>query len=293
MIVKSIPVSHFFSWQECSDRLRPLLMQEFSVNGADHLVLADCLLRRVMQRFEFAETLRKEAREAGLTFCGAHAPFGIHEDLDNPLADERPMMIDRLKLVLKIVRDFGAESCTIHVGNVPFREYSLDDYHNCILQSLEALLPTAETCGVVIAIENIWFPTNTPEKLLAILDHFRSPFLGICYDAGHANLMAKGMNFPESAARDGWNGWTDEIPRDDRILEKLLPGIVTCHLHDNFGQYDDHNLPGNGNIDWQHVMSTLARAPKLRCLQNEVDSIGNQIPIATLCRTFDRLSAMM
>ena len=145
MIVKSIPVSHFFSWQECSDRLRPLLMQEFSVNGADHLVLADCLLRRVMQRFEFAETLRKEAREAGLTFCGAHAPFGIHEDLDNPLADERPMMIDRLKLVLKIVRDFGAESCTIHVGNVPFREYSLDDYHNCILQSLEALLPTAET----------------------------------------------------------------------------------------------------------------------------------------------------
>ena len=291
--MKSIPVSHFFSWHECSDRLRPLLMQEFAVNGAEHLVLADCLLRSAMQHFEFADTLQREVREAGLTFCDAHAPFGAHEDLDNPRPEERPMMIERLKLVLKIVRDLGAESCTIHVGNVPFREYSLDDYHTCILQSLESQLPTAETCGVVIAIENIWFPTNTPEKLLAILDHFRSPFLGICYDAGHANLMAKGKEFPVSAARDGWDGWADAIPWDNRVLEKLLPHIVTCHLHDNFGQYDDHNLPGNGNIDWQHVMSPLAGAPKLQCIQNEVAPIGYRIPIATLCRTFDRLKSMM
>ena len=291
--MQEIPITHYFSWGECSDRLRPLLMREFTEDGAKQLVLTDCLLRKAMQRFEFADIVRREAKEAGVKFCDAHAPFGVHEDLDCPRPDDRPMMIDRLKLVLKIVRDFGVKTCTIHVGNVPFREYSLEYYHNCIVHSLEELLPTAEACGVVIAIENIWFPTNTPEKLLAILDHFRSPFLGICYDSGHANLMAKGMNFTESAAKDGWDGWADAIPWDNRILEKLLPHIVTCHLHDNHGQYDDHDLPGNGNIDWQHVMPTLARAPKLQCIQNEVAPISNRIPIAALCRTFDRLKSMM
>lgn len=289
----AIPITHYFNWNECSDHLRPQLMQEFRVNGAKHLVLTDDLLRRAMSHFEFTNTLLKEIKKADLTFCDAHAPFGNHEDLDNPFPNERPMLIKRLKLILKIVRDLGVKTCTIHVGNAPYREYSLEHYDNCIRQSLEELLPTAETCGIVIAIENIWFPTNTAEKLLSILNHFRSTFLGICYDSGHANLMAKGMNFPESAAQEGWDSWSDSVQWDNQVLEKLSPHIVNCHLHDNFGQYDEHQLPGSGNIDWKYVMKTLARSPRLQCIQNEVDPVRHNIPITTLCRNFDRLSSMM
>ncbi|MBS1368742.1 MAG: sugar phosphate isomerase/epimerase [Lentisphaeria bacterium] len=291
--MNQIPLTHLFEWDECSDRLRPLLMREFAVNGAKYIVLTDQILRRAMNRPEFADAISREVKEAGLEFCDAHAPFGTREDLDCPRGEERASMIDRLKTVLRIVRDLGVKTCTIHVGNVPFPEYTLDYYHNCILQALEALLPVAETCDVTIAIENIWFPTNTPEKLLSIIDRFRSPHLGICFDSGHANLMEKGREFPESAAASGWNGWADEVPWDGRILEKLLPHVVNCHLHDNFGQYDDHSLPGDGNIDWQYVMSALARAPRLQCIQNEVIPVRRNIPVATLCRTFDRLVAMM
>jgi len=291
--MSKIPVVHTFAWSQCSDRLRSYLMREFAVNGATRLVLTDWHLRRIMEQPQFADTLRREAKDAGLEFGDAHAPFGDHEDLDSPIEDERASRLDRMGQVLRIVGDFGVKTCTFHVGNMPFPDCTLEHYHDCILQSLEALLPVARACGVVIAVENVWFPTNTPEKLLSILDHFRSPSLGICYDSGHANLMAKGRNFAESAVVDGWRGWAKEIPWDDRILEKLLPNVVNCHLHDNFGQYDSHSLPGNGNVDWPHVMSLLGKAPRLICIQNEVSSPRANAPIATLCRTFDHLTTLM
>ena len=101
--------------------------------------------------------------------------------------------------------------------------------------------------------------------------------------------MAKGMNFTESAAKDGWDGWADAIPWDNRILEKLLPHIVTCHLHDNDGYGDGHQLPGTGSIDWKTLIPALKNCPRIVSMQNETSAGAHHISIAKLCRTFDAL----
>ena len=83
----------------------------------------------------------------------------------------------------------------------------------------------------------------------------------------------------------------DEVKWEDKALEKMLPHVVNCHLHDNDGMRDRHWTPFNGNIDWEKTMKLLAKAPNLRCLQNEVILPGRDVnsSIHDMCRAFDKL----
>ncbi len=288
--MSSLPITYVFNFASVSDKLRPFLMAEFVANGAKHLVLTSTLISQIMGSRQFGETLKKEMSEAGLTFVDSHAPFGPYEDLCLPDPAYRDMMIERLKLAIRIAADFGVDSITIHTGNnvAPWKGvYSVEQQNKCVLASLSELLPLAESLNVTIAIENIWFPNNTPEILLEAVHTFNSPCLGICYDSGHANLMTCDRGYKECAAIKGWDGYAP-VKWDDQILEKILPEVTTCHLHDNHGQYDEHLLPGRGIIDWAHVASLLKTAPRLKCLQCETLPVTTTTSIADLCASMTK-----
>ncbi len=285
-----VPVTYLFDFEHCSDRMRPYIMAEFAANHVKHLVLNDMLIRDVMKSLRFGDQLKKEIDGAGLTFVDSHAPFGSFEDLNVPDPARRPAMLERLKLALRIAADFGVDSMTVHTGNTPqeWGNYTPEQFHEALIASLDALLPLAAELNVTIAIENIWFVTNTPEKLLNVIERFRSPHLGICYDAGHANLMKCDRKFEQCAAVDAWSAFG--APRwDDRILEKLHPFITTCHIHDNHGQYDNHLIPGKGTIDWPHVSGLLKTAPRLKCIQCETIPVVTGSSIAEICRAMQKL----
>jgi L-ribulose-5-phosphate 3-epimerase len=53
------------------------------------------------------------------------------------------------------------------------------------IESIEKCLPKAEQCGVVLALENHWGLTRTPEGLLRILKAIPSPWLGGLMDTGN------------------------------------------------------------------------------------------------------------
>ncbi len=288
----SPPVTHLFDFEFTNDRMRPYVMAEFAAHGAGNLVLTDTLIREIVKAPGFAKALHKDLQATGMRFVDAHAPFGTVEDLNLPIAALRPAMLIRQKLALEIIADFGVDSITCHVGNTPaeFAEFSLDCLQDSIIRSLDELLPVAEKLGITIAIENIWFATSTPEKLLAVVRHFDSDHLGLCYDAGHANLMAKDRGVETANPVDAWKRF-GPIPYDPRILEKMLPAVTTCHLHDNNGLCDEHLLPGRGTIDWQRIIALLRTAPRLKCFQNEVIPVRTGASIADVCRTFEKLFA--
>ena len=281
------PLTHLFAFEQTNDKVRPFIMAEFAANGERNLVLSDSLIREVIKNPRAAKTLRKDLETSGVKFVDAHAPYGVIEDLDLPFEGMRAGMIARHKLALEVVAELGVESITMHVGNTPeeFVPFSLDQLHGFILRSLDELLPVASRLGVVIAIENGWFPTNTPEKLLAILDHFRSPNLGLCFDAGHANLMARDRGAPDSNPVQAWRRF-GPVPYDEAVLDKMLPYVTTCHLHDNNGLWDHHLLPGRGEIAWAPLVAKLKTAPRLKCIQNEVNGLYSGASIADSCRVF-------
>ncbi|MBR4956513.1 MAG: sugar phosphate isomerase/epimerase, partial [Lentisphaeria bacterium] len=153
------------------------------------------------------------------------------------------------------------------------------------------LLPVAEKLGITICIENIWFSVNTPDVLNSIKAEFPTEALGFCYDAGHANIMDNGRNYATGNAWRGWNASGKKVPLwEDRALEKMLPDVVNCHLHDNTGWSDAHKLPGSGCINWGHIIPLLKKAPRLKVVQSEVIPVASGTYIKELVDKFAELA---
>ncbi len=288
-----VPLTYFFNFSMTDSQLRPWAMAELADSGAKHLVLTEHLISSIMQDAPQLDAVEKEMADAGLDFVDAHAPFGIETDMNLQTRSQRRIMIARQKLALEIAAYFNTGSITIHIGNNRTPELAalpLQQHVDMVTEALENLLPVAEDLGLTICIENIWTQTTTPEQLLMYKEKFPTAALGFCYDAGHANIMDNGRRFAESSAHISWRYTTPNTPPwDECVLDKILADIVTCHLHDNTGERDQHNLPGCGSVNWQNVRTGLMKAPRLRCIQSEVTVTPHQIPLKKLVSTFEGL----
>ena len=281
----NVPVTYRFNFDCTNDVTRPYVMHEFAANEAKCLVLGEILLRMIMGNRTMAEKLEHEMAAEGLVFCDAHAVAGAYLDLNCPIAEARAEMLLRHKLQLQITASMGVKTIAIHTGNEKvYPEYPIETQYEYIKRSLEELLPLAEKLGIVICIENTWFQLSTAERMLGLMQDFSCESLGFCYDSGHANLMDKGRNSPDSAA---YRAWGDVPPQfEDKLLEKLLPNVVNCHLHDNDGISDQHLNIGRGNIDWMQINSLLKQAPRLQVVQSEVNQIMAHDSIRDICEKF-------
>ena len=290
----NVPVTFLYDYEHISDRMRPYIMREFALAGAKYLVLSDTLIDRIISKPGFEDTLLQEIGNAGLSFCDAHAPFGPRLDMNCPWENKRPMMLARLKLALEICKYMNVDTITIHLGNNHFEGATTipDDLHiNRMKESLSELLPVAEKLGITICIENIWFSVNTPDVLNTIKSEFPTDALGFCYDAGHANIMDNGRKFATGTSWSGWKAAGKAVPVwEGSALEKMLPHVVNCHLHDNSGWKDEHMLPGKGCIDWTHIIKLLKKAPRLKAVQSEVILIPSGTYVKDLVAKFNELA---
>jgi sugar phosphate isomerase/epimerase len=266
------------------------VMRELVQAGEKYVVLTSSLLREGCRSSDYLIDFYKRLQHSGLEFADAHAPWGTWSDPGLPDKEFRKIMLSRQRMALDFCRIFGVTTLTYHTGNtlnsVFGRELTLDDYYAALIASLEELLPLAERCSVVIALENQWTPLNHSSILLRIVEYFNSPFLGLCYDSGHGNLTEKGSaDVEKSCVPAIWNDLGVPVQWEEHLIEKFAPYLVNCHLHDNCGLTDDHLLPGMGNVDWERIRKVLENAPHLRCIQNEC-VLPADMPVADFCRTF-------
>ena len=63
--------------------------------------------------------------------------------------------------------------------------YTEDDGFKWCIDSIEKCLAKAAECGVMLALENHWGLTSTPEGLLRIRKAIDSPWLGVLMDTGN------------------------------------------------------------------------------------------------------------
>lgn len=284
-----VPFTYCYNWSSLDEPMRHTVMAEFAANGAEHLVLGCDLLKMIAGDPKFYFKLEDEMRDAKLTFVDAHLPFCDDADLGMPVPERRPQMLARQKYHLQTVHDLGVKTCAVHAVTTFYRDYSIAEHLDAVRRSLDELLPLAEKLDVTLALENVFIPCCTVDDILTLIKEYPSPCLGACYDSGHANIMEHGRGLPDWTAPRHWPGKTpEEVPREHDVLERLLPHIVTCHLHDNRADLDLHNLPGDGTIDWNGTAAKLAAAPRLKCIQSEVSSTQG-IPIRKLVETFKKL----
>lgn len=286
----NVPVSFVADLANKPTEERIKIMEEFASCGAKHLVLTCSLIDMIMAKEGLLPILLKEMSDTGLTFVDAHAPFRGIYDLIYP-GPRRDEMILRHKIHLKICREMGVDTLAMHIGNdALYLENTYQQNLDNICFVLDALLPEAEACGVTIGIENIWGRPNITPALYDIKRRFSSPNLGFCFDSGHAHLIENGWRFEDNVVHERWEMVGEKPNWQKDVIADMLPEIVNCHLHDNIGQADTHLLPGDGTIDWKHVISLLKTAPRLKNIQSEVSP--KNATIKDLVAKFDELGEL-
>lgn len=287
MSLRDVPLSYFGGLNTVPEPLLGNFLAEFAANGVTHISISVAWCQQMLAEPAFAGKLVQRLAEFGLRPGGMHGPWGPGHDITITDAKRRPYMIAQHQALLNIAGDLGLKTYTIHphAGFVPTQRND-DQLHRLAVEALEQMLPQAEKSRVAIAVENNFTPITTSDRLLAMVAPFASPWLGLCYDAGHAHILesAPGKAFADIAPISHWELYPHEF--HDGQLEQMAPYLVTCHLHDNAGLSDSHLTPGLGTIDWRHVMGVISRCPRLLEMHCEVNIIPKSVPIRTVCDVF-------
>ena len=285
------PLTYSFSFDQTNDAMRQFILEEFAANGARHMVFTGYHLGATMSMPHLADVFSKELASVGLSFVDSHSIYGPYADLFQPVEPYRSRMLSMHEYSLKIAASLGIKTMVFHVGDryEHTEMFSLDTLHSKLLESLERLLPVAEQNGIAMAIENTYYPSNSCGRLLDAVRHFDSPWLGICYDVGHANVLRSENRCKENPVLKYAFENVDEEPWEDSFLEKVLPYVICVHIHDNDGTRDAHLMPGDGTVDWNHIVPLLKQAPRLNSYQSEVINLREHVSIARVCREFPAL----
>ncbi|MBM4341131.1 MAG: sugar phosphate isomerase/epimerase [Deltaproteobacteria bacterium] len=199
---------------------------EIYISGAD---LDGCDKMKVKQ---LAETLH----EKGLT-CTIHGPF---MDLSPGGVDWRIREVtqDRLSKTIELANVFKPKAIVFHPG---YEKWKFDGevglWMENSLRTWKPLVEKAKEGGLTIAIENVY--EESPDSLLMLLKEINSPHFRFCFDTGHHNVFGKK---PLSL-------W----------MESLGEYLVEVHLHDNFGEMDEHLPVGEGSFDFRELFALFSQ----------------------------------
>jgi len=170
-----------------------------------------------------------------------HVPYTLN------LADEiqsiRKANIEYLEKTIELASKIKATHITTHIGyfiGLPSWKWKRKQALDRLFLSLEEALPLCKELEVLLAIENVnpmpkhselFYLGDNINDLDFIFDKLKSPNLKLCLDVGHAN--------------------TNEGPV--KYIKEFADKIVSVHVHDNNGKYDEHLTIGTGIINWNHL----------------------------------------
>lgn len=176
-------------------------------------------------------------------------PHSVHGPFRNypPCEDEASFRHLRLEQLKKTIDACSELECPILVVHALDRgEYNYKPQQKAIVADyLDKLCEYGLGSGVSIALENIPGTVKAEgldygdELSCNIADHVAN-FAGIplkyCLDIGHALINGRSVESEVQAAAGN---------------------LVSIHVHNNQGQFDTHNLPNDGVLDWPGIRRLL------------------------------------
>ncbi|MCL1796150.1 MAG: sugar phosphate isomerase/epimerase [Clostridia bacterium] len=194
---------------------------------------------------DWAARLRETADRLGVVFSQSHNPiYNVCMPDSVPDWDLQEELTRRSVVCAGIL---GVRWIVVHAGTA--MQNGVYDREKTIEKNIAYFRPMIQKANLVgcegIAIENMaYLPPQTPqiaattEGLIALVDSFADPAVGVCWDFGHANLT-----------------------REDQAesLRRIGSRLKATHVADNCGERDDHTLPYLGRIGWNSIMPTLGK----------------------------------
>ncbi len=142
--------------------------------------------------------IKRQALVLGMPLCG----LSTHQGFLSPDVEIRRQNIAKTIASIELAYTLGIPTMRVNTGRwgtsksfddlmkhrgiePPLAGYTDADGFPWVIESLEKCLPTAEKCGVVLALENHWGLGRLPEGVLKIVDAIHSPWLGVLADTGN------------------------------------------------------------------------------------------------------------
>jgi L-ribulose-5-phosphate 3-epimerase len=166
--------------------------------------------------------LKRLSGETAVAISSVHAPFA--HDMSGEDAGECEVGIRDAITGCEAAGDLGAPVVVIHPHS-----YMQGASPERVRRFMEALKRIEQACpaGVQIACENL--PAFGTEVLLRkAFSEYPPERMGFCYDSSHHRLR----------------------PRDVDMLSEFGERLCLVHISDNQGLADDHQIPGEGVVDW-------------------------------------------
>jgi sugar phosphate isomerase/epimerase len=101
-----------------------------------------------------------------------------------PMGSERNAQLDHVRQWLDYSADMGSRAIRIFAGDAP-KGVSDEQARKWVVECIEELLPHAEKCGVILAMENHGGVVSDADGTLAITDALRSDWFGLKWDCGN------------------------------------------------------------------------------------------------------------
>ena len=185
-------------------------------------------------------------REEGLGVVDIHASAGGGFQWTSPEESLRLPALELVRDALRMHLCWQASGAVVahpaYLDNRELQGASAESYRleqerrfDAMRRSLDELLPDFEAARCVLALENL--PGDTGEMLDRVFALYPSPWLGYCFDSGHANMRTPADGFA--------------------IARRHARRMAAVHLHDNDGVSDLHTPPFFGSIDWPGTMAII------------------------------------
>jgi len=146
----------------------------------------------------YLQRLKRQAFTLGLDiYC-----LSIHQGFVSPDPEVRRQNVDHTLRCIEIAYRLGAPSIRLNSGRwgtiksfddlmaadgvePPLPGYSEEDAFAWVIEAIRQCLPLAEERGVVLALENHWGLTSTPEGMNRITKAIESDWLAVTMDCGN------------------------------------------------------------------------------------------------------------
>ncbi|MGD0645660.1 MAG: sugar phosphate isomerase/epimerase [Candidatus Bathyarchaeia archaeon] len=228
----------------CLSLIRPIeeMFEAASESGFSHIEIDLLEKHSCIESFN-AKRIRKIVKQAAKynISISLHIPYTLNPS--DEILSIRRANVEYLEKTIKLAHKIKATHITTHIGyyvGLPSWKWKRKKALDRLILSLKEVFPLCSKLEVVLAIENVnpmpkdsefFYLGDSINDLNYIFSKLKSPFLKLCLDVGHAN--------------------TNEGPI--KYIEEFADKIVSVHVHDNKGKYDEHLVIGTGTINWSSL----------------------------------------
>jgi L-ribulose-5-phosphate 3-epimerase len=192
--------------------------------------------------------------------------LSIHQNFVNSSPEVRRQQIAHTEKCIEIAYELGAPCIRLNSGRwntIPDFDdlmkargvepvlpgHTEDEGFQWCIDSIEKCLPKAAECGVLLALENHWGLTGTPQGLLRIVNAIPSPWLGVLMDTGNflenpydkLKLIAPKTVFAQAKTYPGGGEWYT-LDLDYPRIAGILAGV-------SYSGYVSLEMEGKENPD--------------------------------------------